>query len=361
MEDISTLIYGRDAAALQAPATAVEATVAEYVDAATGVYVTIPSFDVGQRFGPCRFVGPAPARGDACLVVFDEEREPWVIVPGLAGGGATGPAGPTGATGAQGPAGVAGPVGATGPQGPTGATGAAGAAGLTWRGDWTTTDTYATNDAVYYAGSSYRATAPITAGGPPPGTPQTVSFQASGWTAPRTCTRIASGVTTAWSCATGEAAYAYFFCDVSVGGTLTFDKEVLPNGYMRIYNAAGTQVYAGSSDAALTVTAQRYYIRIEGNSVANESGTLRLVPGTATVTPGSAWTLVAQAGSSDTYIYTQVSPATSWSITHNLNRWPAVEVVDSGGTVIIPDVLYVNANSLTVSFGSATSGKAYLN
>src|SRR4051794_40417729 len=92
MEDISALIYGRDAAALQAPATAVEATVAEYVDEATGVYVTIPSFDAGQRFGPCRFVGPAPVRGNACLVVFDEEREPWVIVPGLAtgGGGGTG-------------------------------------------------------------------------------------------------------------------------------------------------------------------------------------------------------------------------------------------------------------------------------
>jgi hypothetical protein len=39
--------------------------------------------DPQLRFGPCPWVGPEDAAaGDTCLVVFDDEREPWAIVPG---------------------------------------------------------------------------------------------------------------------------------------------------------------------------------------------------------------------------------------------------------------------------------------
>lgn len=61
------------------------------------------------------------------------------------------------------------------------------------------------------------------------------------------------------------------------------------------------------------------------------------------------------------YTHTQVAPASTWSVTHNLNRHPSVSVVDSGDTVVLPDVHYNSVNDLTISFGSATSGKAYLN
>jgi hypothetical protein len=62
-----------------------------------------------------------------------------------------------------------------------------------------------------------------------------------------------------------------------------------------------------------------------------------------------------------TYIYTQVSAAASWTIAHNLGKMPSIEVVDSGGTILIPDVVYVDNNTITVGFGAPTSGKAYLN
>lgn len=62
-----------------------------------------------------------------------------------------------------------------------------------------------------------------------------------------------------------------------------------------------------------------------------------------------------------TYTYTQSAPSASWVVTHNLNTFPSVSVVDTGGTEIIPDILYVSANSITLTFGSPTSGKAYLN
>jgi hypothetical protein len=74
--------------------------------------------------------------------------------------GAAGPQGPkgdTGATGATGPQGPAGPQGVQGPVGPQGPAGPQGPKGLNWRGAWDATINYATDDAVSYLGSSWRA------------------------------------------------------------------------------------------------------------------------------------------------------------------------------------------------------------
>jgi len=62
-----------------------------------------------------------------------------------------------------------------------------------------------------------------------------------------------------------------------------------------------------------------------------------------------------------TYTYTQIIPSTSWYIEHNLGRFPAVTVVDSGDSEVIPDLVYLTANQLTINFAFETSGKAYLN
>lgn len=83
---------------------------------------------------------------------------------------------------------------------------------------------------------------------------------------------------------------------------------------------------------------------------------------TTVPTSGEYTVIVAGAGiSAASYVFTQVAAAATWTIVHNLARWPSVSVVDSGGTVLIPDVHYTSANQLEVSFGGATSGKAYLN
>lgn len=61
------------------------------------------------------------------------------------------------------------------------------------------------------------------------------------------------------------------------------------------------------------------------------------------------------------FVYTQGTPATTWSITHGLGKFVAVDVVDSGGSAVIPDVHYVDANTVTLTFGTSTSGKAFVN
>ena len=66
-------------------------------------------------------------------------------------------------------------------------------------------------------------------------------------------------------------------------------------------------------------------------------------------------------GTAATFIHQQSIPSSSWAITHGLDKYPSVSVVDSAGSQIISDVTYHNPTSLTVTFSAAFSGNAYLN
>lgn len=66
-------------------------------------------------------------------------------------------------------------------------------------------------------------------------------------------------------------------------------------------------------------------------------------------------------GTSDNFSFTQSTPASVWTITHNLGRFPSVTVSDSTGRVVEGDINYVSVNQLTVTFIAAFSGSAYCN
>jgi hypothetical protein len=61
------------------------------------------------------------------------------------------------------------------------------------------------------------------------------------------------------------------------------------------------------------------------------------------------------------YVFTQGTPSATWVVVHNLNKYPAVDVVDTGGSTVLPSVHYDSLNQVTLTFGSATTGKAYMN
>tara|TARA_R110002020_G_scaffold244868_1_gene458545 strand:+ start:4677 stop:5360 length:684 start_codon:yes stop_codon:yes gene_type:complete len=61
------------------------------------------------------------------------------------------------------------------------------------------------------------------------------------------------------------------------------------------------------------------------------------------------------------FVHTQNSASTTWSITHNLGKKPSVTIVTTTDTTVIGDVTYNNDNQLTITLSSANSGKAYLN
>jgi hypothetical protein len=69
-----------------------------------------------------------------------------------------------------------------------------------------------------------------------------------------------------------------------------------------------------------------------------------------------------QSGGTDPleYAHTQTLSLATWTITHNLGKYPGVMIVDTGGNVVIGEVRYVSLNQLVITFSAAFSGKAYL-
>lgn len=62
-----------------------------------------------------------------------------------------------------------------------------------------------------------------------------------------------------------------------------------------------------------------------------------------------------------TFEFSQLSAASTWTINHNMNKFPAITVVDSSGSVIVGFETYSNSNQIVLTFSAAFSGKAYLN
>jgi hypothetical protein len=68
-----------------------------------------------------------------------------------------------------------------------------------------------------------------------------------------------------------------------------------------------------------------------------------------------------RAAAAGTYTFNQASPLAVWVINHSLGRFPSATVVDSSGNMVEGDVVYNSSNQVTLSFGVAFSGVAYLN
>lgn len=61
------------------------------------------------------------------------------------------------------------------------------------------------------------------------------------------------------------------------------------------------------------------------------------------------------------YVYEQEVASDTWVITHNLGKFPSVEIVDSAGTRIYPEIQWINNNVCVARMSVPVKGKAYLN
>lgn len=62
------------------------------------------------------------------------------------------------------------------------------------------------------------------------------------------------------------------------------------------------------------------------------------------------------------FVFEQAIASDTWTIEHNLDKFPSITVVDSAGTMQLPDdIIYVSTSEITVKFISAFAGTAYLN
>jgi hypothetical protein len=65
-------------------------------------------------------------------------------------------------------------------------------------------------------------------------------------------------------------------------------------------------------------------------------------------------------GSGTAYVHTQASPATTWTINHNLGFRPSVELLDSGSQEIDGAIAHPTVNQTVVTLNPATAGLARL-
>ena len=61
------------------------------------------------------------------------------------------------------------------------------------------------------------------------------------------------------------------------------------------------------------------------------------------------------------FVHTQDPASDSWEVAHKLNKRPAVTVVDSAGSLVFGDVIYVDDNNLLIKFNGSFKGSCYCN
>ena len=62
-----------------------------------------------------------------------------------------------------------------------------------------------------------------------------------------------------------------------------------------------------------------------------------------------------------TYVFSQTTSLSTWSVAHNLNKYPSVIVVDSAKSLVVGEVVYIDANNIELRFSSPFKGEAYFN
>jgi hypothetical protein len=61
------------------------------------------------------------------------------------------------------------------------------------------------------------------------------------------------------------------------------------------------------------------------------------------------------------FVFNQSVASSTWSVQHNLNKFPSCTMVLSTGQQGYGDVTFIDENNLTITFAGAESGKAYIN
>ena len=228
--------------------------------------------------------------------------------------GASGPAGADGATGATGPAGATG-AGATGATGPSGSTyvHTQGSPSTTWTVAHNLNNQYVNVEPIDSTGNTFvgRYDYPI------------ITF-----------TNANLLVLTFTSAQSGYAA-------VSSGGSI---------------GATGPAGPAGGPTGATGATGPAGTIGVDGST-----GATGVAGPTGATGPAGA---TGPSGAGASYVHTQSSASTTWTVVHNLNnQYVNIEPIDSTGNSYVgrydfPVVNFTNANAITLTFNSAVTGYA---
>lgn len=74
----------------------------------------------------------------------------------------------------------------------------------------------------------------------------------------------------------------------------------------------------------------------------------------------AAFTISSATGDKN-FVFEQGVPSATWTIQHNLNKFPSVTSVNNNKVQMYGEVTYIDENNLTINFSAGFSGKAYIN
>lgn len=132
------------------------------------------------------------------------------------------------------------------------------------------------------------------------------------------------------------------------------------NGYVKELTISTSNLSSSLNDRMDIITGSVDSLNTFSSSVVLTSETASMTVLSASYAMTAAFALNAGGGGEGkTYIHTQTTPSTGWTVSHYLGEsYPSIEVFDSNGNVIIPgNILSQNLNTLYVTFPSLQTGK----
>lgn len=148
------------------------------------------------------------------------------------------------------------------------------------------------------------------------------------------------------------------YLSASVPGRVTKFRPAAPNHTVVV----GYVIYAHANHGKIFVKVDNGYELDELHNVlitSPEDG--QIVQFNATLGVWENKDLVVPESGDKNYRHVQATPSDTWTVSHNLNKYPAVTIIDSSGTVVEGGVAYNTVNSVTLTFQSPFSGEATFN
>lgn len=71
--------------------------------------------------------------------------------------------------------------------------------------------------------------------------------------------------------------------------------------------------------------------------------------------------LIQQYSADKHYRHVQSISSATWTVIHNLNKYPTIAVVDSARDVVVGNITYDSINQATITFSAAFGGEAFCN
>lgn len=73
------------------------------------------------------------------------------------------------------------------------------------------------------------------------------------------------------------------------------------------------------------------------------------------------WTIIQDIYAKGNYVHNQSVASATWTVNHNLNKFPSVTIVDTANDEVEGEVTHISNTQLTIKFSAALSGKAFIN